>query len=110
MNFVYQILKIHFPAIKWKVCKPKKGKSKEFYIAESSNRKVFIKLDAKTKVLYILSSLRIAPKVLIENTYNGRHYFIQEFIEGFHPDADWIDNHLKELAAVIISRPCPLPL
>jgi thiamine kinase-like enzyme len=102
MDFVYQILKINFPTIEWKVYKPKKGKSKESYIAESTDKKVFIKFDAKTKVLDILSSLRIAPKVLIEDTYDGRHYFIQEFVEGFHPDADWINNNLKELAAIII--------
>lgn len=101
MDFIEQVLNNHFSPTDWKVYKTKKGKSKESFIAESNDRKVFIKLDVSTMALDILSNLGIAPKVLASGEYSGRSYIIQEFIQGVHPDSDWINSHLQKIGTLI---------
>ena len=61
---VEKILASHFPAMSWDTKKSPAGLSKESYIAESGDRKVFIKFDVETPALQRLAEIGATPQIL----------------------------------------------
>lgn len=101
MRSIEKILSSLFPGDKWHLFRPEMGKSKESYFAERPGEKVFIKFDVDPGVLDILSDMGIAPKVIAHGEDSGRKYIIQEFLDGFHPEQKWFDNHIGEIAEMM---------
>lgn len=100
MKDIIHILRAEFPEDDWKL-KKSEGKSKESYIAQSSNRKVFVKLERVSPALLRLSEIAVAPYIITSGQLNGIDYFIQDFIEGEYPTDEWFHEHVGELAAFI---------
>jgi thiamine kinase-like enzyme len=98
MDQVKQILESTFHRSDWQFSKPPRGASKESYLAENDDMKVFVKLDVTTRALSTLSDLGVTPKVLGSGQKDDTSYVIQEFIEGTHPDEKWFQDHIAEVA------------
>jgi len=98
MNNARELLLQVFGPGDWAIEKPQNGRRKECYIASSRNRKVFVKFDVPIKSLQRLSDAGFAPRVLASGSYQGVPYVIQEFLDGVHPDRDWIVAHVGEVA------------
>ena len=85
----------------WAIEKPQYGRKKECYIASSRNCKVFVKFDVPIKSLQRLSDGGFAPRVLASGSYRGAPYVIQEFLDGAHPDREWIAAHVGKVAKLM---------
>lgn len=100
MDTIIQILRKEFSEQDWEITRSQ-GKSKESYIAESNQRKVFIKLEKISPALLRLSEIAAAPAIITSGQHHGIDYFIQDFIEGEYPTDEWFQEHIGELAAFI---------
>jgi hypothetical protein len=79
MESVQKILTRLFPQERWTIQKPPAG-YKESYIAESQNRRVFLKFDVNTPTLYRLAEIGVTPPLLFVGKQEDRPFIIQEFV------------------------------
>ncbi|MGH2397215.1 MAG: phosphotransferase [bacterium] len=85
----------------WTIEKPRKGRSKESYVADCGDVRVFVKFDVSDHLLKRLAELRVAPPLLASGHHGGRPFVIQQFVAGPYPERRWFAEHLSELAAFI---------
>src|SRR5438105_1855176 len=90
-----------FPGGNWKVNGFQTGESKQAYVAENGQNKVFIKYDVKTPALHRLAELGVTPPIVYDGTKEERPYIIQEFVEAKYPDRKWFAENLQTLAFFI---------
>lgn len=98
---VQQILEQHLRIPGWRLRKPKDGWSENSFVGGRDNRRVFVKFDVSVPVLRRLAALYIAPALLAAGQHRQQAFVIQEFIDGVHPDRDWLRRHLAETAQLI---------
>ncbi len=98
---IEEILNNTFKTGGWIIKKPLHGLTKETHIAQSGQKKVFLKFDVNVPPLKRLSDLGVTPRLLSYGTYHNRTYIIQEFINGTYPTREWINNNLNRLAKFI---------
>lgn len=95
------ILQKHFHRADGGITKPVDGQQKQCYIAQSEERRVFIKFDVPIPTSQRLGEIGAAPRVITSGIANGRSYIIQEYIAGSYPDRRWLAAHLPLLATFI---------
>ena len=98
MENVRYILQKHFPKTDWNISQPKDGQLRASYIAQSEERRVFIKCDVPIDALHRLGEIEVAPRVLASGICDDMPYVVQEYITSRYPDWRWFKHHLPFLA------------
>lgn len=98
MENVRYILQKHFPKTEWNISLPEDGQLRASYIAQSEERRVFIKCNVPIDALHRLGEIDVAPRVLASGTCNNVSYIVQKYITGRYPDRRWFAHHLPFLA------------
>src|SRR5689334_22704761 len=97
MESIQKLLTHLFPQEDWMIQKPPAG-FKESYIAESQDRKLFLKFDVDTPPLHRLAEIGVTPPLLFVGKDEDRPFIIQEFVQGEYPDRAWLNANIFILA------------
>jgi len=101
MQEIKEKLKQLYPNGQWSINDSPVGASRQAYIAENGQKKLFIKFDVRTSTLKRLSELGVTPALVYAGAEGSKPYIFQEFVEGKQPDKSWYVAHLEELAGFI---------
>lgn len=101
MNGVKEKLKHLFPRGIWNIKESSVGESKQAYVADNGQKRLFIKFGVRSSVLKRLSELGVTPTLVYEGIEESRPYVIQEFVEGKNPEKSWYANNIEQLAEFI---------
>src|SRR5262245_14734585 len=99
---ILDLLEDTFQLTGWTIAHAAAGQQKECYVARTTQRAAFLKLDGNTPVdvLRRLGELDVAPHVIRAGEIAGRPYVLQDYVSGAHPGWRWFADHLPLLARV----------